>query len=282
MGSSPSVEDLKTKDTEFRQYLKTLEEDLGGKATDAETKLKGEIDAFYKQGGYDDAKPLISGQNTDFMHEKEFSLENMKNVIDGISAAVFSGAAPPKGAPTPNGDAVAAAGKAMGREVGALSNLELYIAGKVFDVLSSIVLSFGTGTSMTYTTATKSEPLGYGLQLFTSVSASSYESHGFFTNENIFEYLYMYRVLFSAQQAGTEVKMAIVENCENEAALKGELLNMYGEQLLNGKISLQQYDTTAALLHKGIEDLLAQINRLKSAAVTAKVKAVLERARAAS
>ncbi|WP_329611965.1 hypothetical protein OG244_38610 [Streptomyces brevispora] len=272
---------MKAKDDEFRKYLKTLEDDLGAKAADAATKLQGEVVNFYKQSGYDDAKSIVSGQNTDFLHEKEFSLENLKTVIDGISAAVFAGAATPKGA-TPNGDAAAAAAKKLGTAVGALANMELYIAGKVFDVLSSTVLSFGAGSTMSYTTATKNEPLGYGMQLFTSVSASSYQSHSFFANESIFQYLYMYEVRWSAKQTDSEEEMLIQMALENELAVYVTKLNDYAEQCSEGAIAESTFDAVATQFHKQIKDFRAEINSLKSAETAAHVRAALDKAHARS
>ena len=284
MGSSPSIENLQAKDDEFRKYLKTLEEDLGGKAADATSRLQADISEFYKANEYDDAKIIVSGRNADFMHQKEFSLDNLKKVIDGISAAVFSGAAPPKGA-TPNDEAVRAAGEALGDAVGAMSNLEIYIAGKVFDVLSNTVLSFGTGTQTAYTSHTKTESLGFGLQMFASVSASSYQSHSFFTNEYITQYLYLYDIRFSIKQAQAETEMGLVQAYESlmtdfEAELKG-----LGRRLGTSKpkgLDVAGFKTEAKNLQEVIDDYHAKIGQLKSAARAVQVKDTLNRALASS
>jgi hypothetical protein len=263
MGRSPSIEELQANDDNFRKYLTGLETDLDTKSAAAAQKMEADIAAFYLANHYDDSKEFGSGRNTDFLHEKEFSLDNLKKVIDAISAAVFSGAPVPKGASV-NEEAVAEADKSLGKEVGAMANLELYIAGKVFDVLSNIVLSFGTGASVTYTSSTKSQSLGYGMQMFTSVAASSYQSHSFFQNEYISQYLYMYDVRFSIKQAQSEATMGIVQAYENQLAVFEDLLNKLADELDKGNVSLDAYGTTADKLQAYIEQFHTKIENLKA------------------
>ncbi|MBV6703507.1 hypothetical protein [Kitasatospora aureofaciens] len=279
MGTSPSIETLQAKDDQFRQYLQTLEQDLTQKASAAKEKMHAEIETFYSHNKYDDAKVFVSGENIDFLHEKEFTLDNLKKVIDGIGAAVFSGAAPPKGS-TVTAKNVEDADKALGKEIGAMANLELYIAGKVFDVVSNTVLSFGTGTSMTYTTATKTESLGFGLQMFASTSASSYDGQSFFKNEYISQYLYMYEVRFSVKQAQSEAAMGLVQAYENQLAVFEEMLNKLGDQLADGTVSWDAYGTTSEKLQIYMDEFQRKIGALKSVDRAAQVRAALDRAQA--
>lgn len=263
MGKSPSIQDLEAKDNAFRDYLSNLEKQLDAQAAAAKTAMEAAITDFYTKNKYDDAKEFVSGQNTDFVHTKEFSLQNVKNIIDAISAAVFAGSAVPSGASV-NKDAVQAADKALGKEVGAMANLELYIAGKVFDVLSNVILSFGSSTQMSYTSSTKSESLGFGMQLFTSVAASSYQSQSFFNNEFINQYLYMYDVRFSVAQAQEEAAMGIVQAYENQLATFEDLLNKLADQLDQGAITLDQYTTTSQAYEDFIDKYKAKIDALKT------------------
>jgi hypothetical protein len=261
MGSSPSIDDLRAKDNDFKAYLASIQQDLDAKSATMADKLNKDIGDFYTSNHYDDAKAFASGRNTDFLHEKEFSLDNLKKVIDAISAAVFSGAGVPAGASV-NKDTVAEADKALGKEVGAISNLELYIAGKVFDVLSNVVLSFGTGASVTYTTSLKSESLGFGMQMFTAVASSSYQSHSFFNNEYISQYLYMYDVRFSLKQAQIEATIGLVQAYENQLAVFEDLLNRIGDELDQGTISLDAYESASEKYGGYIEAFRTKINSL--------------------
>lgn len=263
MGSSPKIADLQAADDNFRNYLNSIEQQLQAESDTAVKKMQGDIAAFYTYNHYDDAKQFGSGQNTDFLHEQEFSLDNLKKVIDSISAAVFSGAPVPEGASV-NKDAVAAADNQLGSEVGAMSNLELYIAGKVFDVLSNVVLSFGTGSSFTFSSSTKTESLGFGMQMFTCVSASSYQSHSFFSNEYISQYLYIYDVRFSVKQAQAEAELGLVQAYENQLAVFEDLLNKLGDELDQGAISLDAYQTTSDKYQSYIDQFHTKIDSLKA------------------
>ena len=262
MGQSPKIASLQEKDTEFRKYLDTLEKELDGKAADAAQKLQSTITDFYKDNHYDDAKAFVSGRNIDFLHEAEFSLDNLKKVIDSVSGAVFGGAAAPKGADV-NKDAVANADKELGKEVGAIANLELYIAGKVFEVMSDVVLSFGTGASLTYTSDTKTESLGFGMQMFASVAASSYQAHGFFEKQYISQYLFMYDVRFSLEQAQTEVTIGLVQAYQGQLAVFEDLLTKLADKLDEGKISLDAYASQSDKLQEYIDKFAAKVKELK-------------------
>ncbi|GAB2677995.1 hypothetical protein GCM10027194_07730 [Thalassiella azotivora] len=212
----------------------------------------------------DDAKQFTSGSKTDFMHQKEFSLDTMKNVVDALSKAVFSGAPAPAGTGV-NEDAVADATKALGSEVGAMANLELYVAGKVFDVLSSIILSFGSSASISYTSDTKSESLGFGMQVFTSVAASSYESHSFFDNEYINQYLYLYDVRFSVKQAQTEATLGLVQLYQNDLVNFEKRENELADQLGAGTIDGATFESTVAIYDTLIAQYKAKIDALHAA-----------------
>lgn len=263
MGKSPSIADLQAKDDAFNAYLTNLEADLSKKASAAEQQMQADITAFYTTNGYDDAKDFTSGSNTDFMHESEFSLDNLKNVIDAISKAVFSGAAVPTGA-TVDQQGVDAATAALGAEVGAMANLELYIAGKVFDVLSNVVLGFGASTSISYTSNTKSDSLGFGLQMFTTISASSYQSQSFFQNEYISQYLYGYDIRFSVEQAKVEMTMGLVQTYENALVNFEKRVDALTAEVGAGTLDGAAFETTVAVYNTLIDQYRTKIDQLKA------------------
>lgn len=272
MGKSPSIQDLEKSESEFRSYLHQLETQLATKAGDVQGKLKAEIDGFYKGSGYTDAKDLTSGLNYDFMQEQSFSMDNLKAIIDAISQAVFTGSQPPAGAKVdPHG--VDAAKKALGPAIGKMENLELYIAGQVFDVLSSIVLSFGSSSALTFDMNLQNKPLGYGMQLFTAVSADSYRSTSFFHNEYIYEYLYMYSVKFSVAQAQSEVKQTLVELYQDQISIFTQREEDLLKQLESGKLTAAAYTTASAAFDTLIAATKKKVDELnKAIAAAAKTK----------
>jgi len=267
MGQSPSIEEMQKKDDAFRQYLVGIAADLDAKSAAIQSKMQSDMTAFYTSNNYDDAKDITSGQNTDFQHQSEFSLANLNAVITAISDAVFAGSAPPAGTSV-NGDAVKAADKALGAEVGAVSDLALYMAGKVFDVLGSVVLSFGAGTAVSLSTETKSEPLGFGLQLFAAVSAQSYQSHSFFNNDYIYEYVYAFDVKWSLKQQQTEATKGVAQLYTND------LVNFEAResQLADdgaGKIDGNTFETSVAIYDSLIAKYRAMLEALNAKALAA-------------
>jgi hypothetical protein len=265
MGKTPSIQDLEARESDFRAYLQQLEQQLATKSAAAQSQLQNAIDTFYKDSGFTDAQDITTGQNYDFMQEQSFSLDNLKTIIDAIGKAVFAGAAPPAGTSVDQAG-VDAATKSLGPEVGEMANLELYIAGQVFDVLSNVVLSFGTSSAVSFETNLQSKPLGYGLQLFTTVSVDSYQSKSFFNNEYIYEYLYLYAVRFSVQQAQSEVKQTLVELYEDQITVFKQREEDLLTQLEEQKITADAYQSANAAFDTLIAATQAKIDELKTAA----------------
>jgi hypothetical protein len=263
MGKSKSIAELEKQEDDFRQYLNKLQTELANKAASAKTDLQKTIDKFYGDNHYDDAKDLVSGENTHFEQSSEFSLANLKSIIDAISKTVFAGAAAPTGTDV-NKEGVEKATKDLGAAVGKVTDLELYIAGKAFDVLSQTILSFGASNSLTFSSATKSEALGYGLQLFTVVAADSYKSTSFFNNQDINEYLYIYDVKFSLKQSKAEMTETLVESYENQIVAFTDMVNKQLEKLEQGTITPEQYQAVSDTYQSMIDRVQAQVDKLKS------------------
>lgn len=262
MGSSPSIDDLKAKNKEFQDYLDSIQQDLDAKTSAALKQMQADITNFYTTNNYTDAKIMVQGKNSEFMHEREFSLDNVKKVIDGISAAVFSNESAPTGA-TVSKSTVADAEKALGQAVGAMANLELYMAGKVLDVMSSVLLNFGKSSSVSYDSTTETKSLAYGIQMFTTVAASSYRSTSFFENEYINQYMFVYDVRFSVQQSKTEQTLGLVQLYSNELAAYERKLDDLIAQLVDGSLTPENYSSAKAMYTKLIADTQSEISSLK-------------------
>ena len=271
MGKAPSIAELEKSESDFRDYLLKLEKQLEAKSADSQAQLKAQIDAFYKDSHFTDAQVVTSGLNYDFMQEKSFSLDNLKTIVDAISKAVFSGASAPKGTDV-NGKAVAAATDALGPTVGEMANLELYIAGKVFDVLSDVMLSFGTSTELKFSSSVESKPLGYGLQMFTAVSVDSYHSTAFFNDEYIYEYLYIYSVQFSVQQAKSEITRELVQLYEDQIVVFKDKVEGLLKDLEKDKLTVTAYSSAKAAYDTLIADAKAKADQLKAANALAQAK----------
>lgn len=266
MGSSPSISEMKKKEKAFSEWLDGREAKLNARLN-ALLKLQNkQIASYYSENSWSDDKSMGSGSNTDFQHQSDFTMKNLKKIVDAVGKAMFSDSAAPGGVkvdPSESKKAVDAAKALGGATVGA-ANVELYIASKVFDVLSGVIMSFGTSTSLSYTHTYKSVSLGYGMQLFCTTTADSVESHGFFTDETIFEYLYIYEVRFSESQAKTEGERQLVDQYENAIAAFETRLNDLDDEVANGKISGEQYADQSGIWTKLINKNEAMLLSMKT------------------
>lgn len=249
MGQGPSIAAMAKKEKAFADWLDTREAALDARESGLQSTQEKSIADFYSENSWSDAKSVGSGSNTDFQHQSDFTMKNLKSVIDAIGAAMFSDSSAPGGSTTDPAEAkkAVAAAKSLGGATVSEANLELYIASKVFDVLSGVIMSFGTSTKLSYTHTYKSVALGYGMQLFCTVTADSAESHGFFTDETIFEYLYIYEVRFSESQAKSEGERSLIRQYTNAIAAFETRLQDLLDEVSAGKISAEQYESQSEL-----------------------------------
>ncbi|MEN0105716.1 MAG: hypothetical protein AAGC84_04740 [Pseudomonas sp.] len=253
MGSSPSIQDMENKEDDYRAYINKIEQQLEDKAKNYGDDMDAKIKAFYTDNDYDKTD-FISGRNSDFMQASDWSLANVKKIIDAISKAVFGDGTTPDGVQ---------ADKNLGKSIAAEENLELYVAGKCFEVLSGIVESFGSASSVSFNSSYKSEPLGNGLRLFATVVCDSYKSSSFFDNQEIYQYLYIYEVKYSVEEAKTQEKMTLTALYEDQIAAFSEKIEGLLEQLTNDKITPQQYSDLEAIYNGFIANATAALNALK-------------------
>lgn len=203
------------------------------------------------------------------MQLSEFKLDNLKNVIDQISAIVFSGSSEklPSGTKT-NKDGVDKTKDSVdsfaGEGVKARDNMEVYIAGKIFDVISSTILSANITTDISYSTEQITQPLGYGLQMFVSVSSCSFTNQSFFASDKIYEYLYICKVKFSQKQAKTEAGMMLAKLYQDQIAVFIRKEEDLLAKLSADTITPEAYESSKAIYDKLIAQSEEKIKILSS------------------
>ena len=101
MGSSHTLEQQAKENTEFQEYVEKQTAHLAVTATTAQTAMNAEMDAFYKKGGWTDAKPLTSGSYQHQATASEWSLDHVTKMIDAVRGAVFGGLLRLRLSPTP-------------------------------------------------------------------------------------------------------------------------------------------------------------------------------------
>ena len=100
MGHSPSIAEMAAKEKAFADWLATREQALDARRAALQKTQDADIASFYSENSWNDAKILGSGSNTDFQHQSDFTLKNLKLIIDAIGRAMFSDSAAPTGAKT--------------------------------------------------------------------------------------------------------------------------------------------------------------------------------------
>ena len=260
MGRAPSIAEMEKKEDDVRAYLQKLEGQLEVSAAKYKTQLEQDIHNFYTQNKWTMVN-VVSGKNADFMQQSDWSMANVKKIIDAISNAVFGDTTPPDGVKIEKSSDVS---KALGE----MANLELYIAGKVFEVLSGIVMSFGSASSVQFHSAVKSESLGNGLHLFAAVASNSYKSHDFFNNEEIYEYLYIFEVKYSVGEARQQAGQALTTLYEDAIATFKDSVEDLLSQMESGKITAEQFESQSQEINKLIDQYTKKLADLPSDATS--------------
>ena len=88
MGHSRSVHDLQKQEDNFRAYLNKLQAELESRSDKYLEAMEKNINDFYKLNGFSSER-FIYGKNADFMQKSEWSLKNVKHIIDSIAKAIF-------------------------------------------------------------------------------------------------------------------------------------------------------------------------------------------------
>jgi hypothetical protein len=259
MGKSQSIQDLQAQDKAFEAYIADTEKYLNDQADNMDAHIKQQIDQW--KANATDARIIVTGRNLDFVHEASFSLEKLQNILGTISSAVFAGTEAPPGTKVDTA-AQKDVEKALGPAIEQAATIELFIAGKVFDVLGNIIYNFGSSTSTTYNSSITSEALGLGLQMFVGVGEQTYNSQSFFHNESIFEYVYTYQVFYSLKQLQQETEQTIANGLANQiTAFENKMATI---QLPDDPLSDQggKYDALIAWYTKHIEEAKAKLDEM--------------------
>ncbi len=191
MGQSKSIADLKTQGDEAKKFLSGLADDAQKEADFG----KGELDKLKTQkygANPDDSVSMFYSNRADSTVMSEWSLDNVKKIVDATSAALFGKP------PAVSTDAPAIA---IPAGVAGMANLELYIASQALSLISGILDAF-TSTSAGKTLRKGDyRDIAPGITLFTWVSEMTYESSQFFTNDFVSQNVYVFEAKFSAKEA---------------------------------------------------------------------------------
>lgn len=256
MGKSTSIKQLEQQEDEYRAYLQKIETELATSADKYDTTMQKDINDYYKDNNWT-AQNFISGKNTDFMQQADWSMKNVKTIIDAVSSAVFGNTKAPEGVTIEKAEEV-------GKAVAEMANWELYVAGKIFEVLSGIVESFGSASSVSFNSSYKSEKLGNGMHLFATVVCDSYKSTSFFENKEIYEYLYIYQVKYSAQEAEQDADLILTKLYEDAIQTFSDKVEDLLKKLETDEITGEQYSSQSEIFNHLIDQYKKKLIALES------------------
>jgi hypothetical protein len=224
---------MANKEKEFQDYLAKIQADLQKRSADQIDKMNKEIEDFYRQNGWESQK-FVAGQNVDFMHTASWSLDRLTEVINTIASAIFGGTPAPDGITIAKPEEISAA-------IAGMEKLEQYFASRVLVALTGVLDAFGKSTSVTFKTQYKSEALGNGFHLFTTMACDSYDDNKFFNKEKILEYLYAYEVRFSAGEAKSHAKIPLINALSDAIAALGKKITAATTKWTDGSFTDEQY-----------------------------------------
>jgi len=246
MGRSPSIQELQQKDEEFRKYISQLEKELESRAESYISQMDRAIQDFYSTNGWKE-ESYITGTNNQFLHSKEWTMDNVKKLIDAIGISLLGGGKPPDGititSPTD-----------MGVAIEEIMKWQQFIIGRVFTIVDNILSSFGASTSVGFKSEYRSIPLGNGLHLFITLVTDSYQTQSFFNNEYIHEYIYIYQVKYSAGEAQQQATLQLTSLYEDQIANFTRLLKKILTDLTEGTTTPETYQSKTRIYN----DLIAE------------------------
>jgi hypothetical protein len=195
MGQGPTIQELAEKDKEFRKYLAQINDEVQVDKTRDIDSLKEKMAEFYKEGGWDDHKPIMQLEKVEVQQVSSWSLDNVTKMISAVKDAIFGNSVPPEGVKIEKPAELL-------QSVAQMSNLGLMVMNKAFAAIQGILQAFATESSYKGSAIQRTEVIAPGLTLFISIRSDVWRSKGFFNNDSIAQYLFVIRSQFSLKQAG--------------------------------------------------------------------------------
>ncbi|MCG2616168.1 hypothetical protein LZZ85_17860 [Terrimonas sp. NA20] len=195
MGQGPTIQELADKDTEFRKYLAQINDEVQADKTRDIDSLKEKMTEFYKEGGWNDHKPIMQLDKVEVQQVSSWSLDNVTKMITAVKDAIFGNSEPPDGVQIEKPAELL-------QSVAQMSNLGLMVMNKAFSAIQGILQAFATESSYKGSAIQRIEVIAPGLTLFISIRSDVWRSKGFFNNDSIAQYLFVIRSQFSLKQAG--------------------------------------------------------------------------------
>jgi hypothetical protein len=233
MGKSISIEELEAADAKFAKYLADRRIEITATATDTRKKMDSAIEKFYKDGGWNDRKPVCSAEYIDVQNVSEWSLANVNKILDAVGGAIFGSKNPIPGLKL-SPDVKAGTNNVLN----AVGGLQMLALSKAFSAVQGILEAFTVKSSTSITMNSKIEVVTPGLTIFVYTNANNFQQKSFFNNTLISQYFFMIDVYTSAKQLGDYAKFQDLQLFEEEKAS----LRLIARKIINTMSELEDLD----------------------------------------
>jgi len=250
MGKSKSIEELEAADKKFENYLDGKRKEIEARQSETRAKMDADIEKFYREGGWDDRKPVMSASYVDVQNMSEWSLGNVNKILSAVEGAIFGSSNPPPGTAI---DSDITSNPVIQK----IPSLQLLVMARAFTAIQGILEAFTMKSSTNITMLHKVEVASPGLTIFVYVNSNSFRQQSFFNNDLITQYFFMADAYSSAKQLGDytnfEDLRLFEEEKENLRKIARNLISVMSEAT-----ELTQIDALSRQLD-GIYDRLEQI-----------------------
>jgi hypothetical protein len=195
MGNSPSIEDLKASDDKFAAYLAERRIEIEARRRETREQMDADVVKFYRDGKWDDRRPLFSSEYVDIQNTTDWSLTTVNKMLTAISGAIFGSLNPPPGTKIDSDIS-------NNEVVQKIPSLQLLVMSAAFRAIQGILEVFVLKSSTTITMSKRIDMVAPGVTIFVYVNSNSFQQQSFFHNSLISQYFYLAEAYTSVKQLG--------------------------------------------------------------------------------
>lgn len=265
MGHSNTIDQQTKANAEFQKYVDAQTAALDGFVTQAQADIAKSIEDYYTKGGWNDAKPLISGTYQHVTTTSEWSLQAVADMISKLQTTMFGGAPTQGASAPPQSDDLKEAVAKMG-------GMEALITSAAFEAIEGVLEAFTSGTQTSVQKKYDVKELAPGLTLFLCVIENQYHRSDFVSDNTIVQNAYVFDTRFSIKQGADIARFDEMTNLKAQQDAQEAMATKCNALLVALDPAADDYEVKAAK-YEGIQ-AQANVNVEK---LRAAIEALLEK-----
>ncbi len=136
------------------------------------------------------------------------------------------------------------------------------VASNCFNLLSSIVNSFGSVDKIQTNSSYQDIPVGQGLRIFAFVATRSTQSKSFFRNQIVNSYIFNYKVTYSLDEFKMQAEQSLVAQYERTLDALNLASQRNFDRYKNENSTIEQYLNTADMLAAKTKEVKREIEEI--------------------